>query len=469
MGRTLFDKIWEEHTVRDFPAGDALVYLDRIFLHERTGSIALKSLLESGRRVANARQAFATMDHVVDTYPGRSDRTLMPGGTRFIEALRETAMQTGIRLFDLGDSDQGITHIVAAEQGIALPGLTFVCPDSHTCTLGAMGCLAWGIGTSDCEHALATEMLRVKKPRQMRVRMDGAVPAGVTAKDIILALIAGHSAAGGAGHAVEFAGPAIDTMPMESRFTICNMAVEFAAFTGIIAPDETTLRYVHGRELAPRGKQWDQAAEYWHTLRTDAGVKFDREIHVDCNSLAPMVTWGTSPEQAVRIADPVPDVAAASDTASRQAIERALDYMGLEPGAPLEDLAVDAAFIGSCTNSRLSDLRQAAALLDGRRVAPGVKAICVPGSTRIKREAEAEGLDRVFKAAGFEWREAGCSLCFYAGGEGFLPGQRVISSTNRNFEGRQGPGVRTHLASPVTVAASAVAGRIATAARIEAG
>ncbi len=462
MHKTLVEKIWDTHTVHDFGDGTALLYIDRLFLHERTGSIALRSLVDSGRRVANPAQCFATMDHIVDTRPGRGDETPMPGGRVFVEALRESAGETGIRLFDIDDPLQGISHVVAAEQGIALPGLTMVCPDSHTCTLGALGLMAWGIGTSECEQVLATEQLRIRKPATMRVTLDGILRGGVTAKDVILHLISRYSSSGGAGHAVEFAGPVVDAMPVEARFTLCNMAVEFAAFTGIIAPDRHTIDYLAGRSYAPAGAAWEEAMRYFATLASDAGARFDRELHVDCSRLSPMVTWGTSPEQACGIDERTPEPGTSVE-AGRHDPARALAYMGLAPDTPLAGLPVDAAFIGSCTNSRLSDLRLAAAWLEGRTVAPGVRALCVPGSSQVKRAAEAEGIDKVFEAAGFEWRESGCSLCFYAGGEGFAPGDRVISTTNRNFEGRQGPGVRTHLASPLTVAASAVAGHITAA------
>jgi 3-isopropylmalate/(R)-2-methylmalate dehydratase large subunit len=352
---------------------------------------------------------------------------------------------------------------VSAEQGIALPGLSVVCPDSHTCTLGALGCLAWGIGTSDCEQALATEVLRVRKPRQMRIWCDGAIPAGVTAKDLALFLIAEHGAAGAAGHAVEFAGPAIGRVGLQSRFTLCNMAVEFSAFTAVIAPDLEAIEYAASRPRAPLGESGEAARRHWESLKSDAGATFDREIRIDCSRLRPMVSWGTNPAQAIRIDAPVPRAAEMPDDNQRQAAERALKYMGITSGKPLQGLPIQAAFIGSCTNSRLVDLRAAAGVLRGQRVAPGIKAICVPGSTATRHAAEREGLDRVFTEAGFEWREAGCSLCFHAGGEGFAPGERVISTTNRNFEGRQGPGVRTHLASPLTVAASAIAGAISAA------
>lgn len=454
MGQTLFDKLWRQHTVAELPDGSTLLYLDRVLLHERTGSIALKSLAESGRAVHAPAQATAVMDHIVDTLPGRSEDTLMPGGGAFIRETRAAAKAAGIRVLDIDDPRQGIVHVVSPELGIAQPGLTLVCPDSHTCTQGALGALAWGIGSTDCEHALATQTLAVRKPANMRVRLDGLPAAGVTAKDIIIHLIATHGAGGGAGHAVEFAGEAVEAMSVEARMTLCNMAVEFAAWTGLVAPDQKVVDYVRGRPFAPVGEDWDRAVESWRDLVSDPDAVFDREIVIDVAALEPQVTWGVSPQHATGIAGRTPE-------AAEETVQRALAYMALTPGQTLEGLPIDAAFIGSCTNSRIEDLRAAAEVLRGRKVAAGVRAICVPGSTQVKRAAEAEGLDLVFREAGFEWRESGCSMCFFAGGEHFAERSRVISTTNRNFENRQGPSVRTHLASPVTVAASALAGRIA--------
>ncbi|MET0207805.1 MAG: 3-isopropylmalate dehydratase large subunit [Burkholderiaceae bacterium] len=461
-GLTLFEKLWRQHLVQDLGDGAALIHIDRVFLHERTGGVALQALADAGHAVRAPRQAFATLDHIVDTLPGRDDRgdhTVMPGGDAFIRTTRAQTSRTGIRLFDLGDPRQGIVHVVSPEQGIVLPGATLVCPDSHTCTQGAFGALAWGIGSSEAEHALATQTLRVVKPRSMRVRFDGTLPAGVGAKDLILALIARDTASGARGAVVEFSGPAVLAMDMEARMTLCNMAVEFSAFTGLIAADATTFAYLNGRPHAPRGEDWDRAVAAWQDLRSDDDAAFDLETRFDAGTLAPMVTWGTSPQHAVGIDDVVP--APSGDAATRQSMEKALAYMDLQPGQALAGQRIDAAFIGSCTNSRLSDLRAAAAVLRGHRVAAGVRAICVPGSSQVKREAEAEGLHQVFLDAGFEWRESGCSMCFFAGGESFGHRQRVISTTNRNFESRQGPETRTHLASPVTVAASAIAGCLA--------
>lgn len=460
MGRTLIEKFWSEHEVADLGDGTSLLYVDRVFLHERTGSVALKELAAAHRHVRNPEQVFCTMDHIVDTFPGRGDQTRMPGGIEFITQTREAARAAGIHLFDLGDDRQGIVHVVSPEQGIALPGVTLVCPDSHTCTLGGIGALAWGIGSTEAEHALATKTLVVRRPKSMRVRFDGRLGRGVTAKDMILRLIGLHSASGGVGYAIEFAGDAVRELTVEARLTLCNMGVEFGAWTVIVAPDEKVFEYVRGRPFAPHGHVLEQALTHWRHLQSDADARFDREIVIDCNDLAPQVTWGTSPQHETAIDGTVPDPAQEPDANRRQSMQRALEYMALRPGTALTDIPIQAAFIGSCTNSRLSDLRAAAALLEGRRVAPGVKAICVPGSSQVKLAAEREGIDRVFREAGFEWRESGCSMCFYAGGESFGLEERVISSTNRNFENRQGPRTRTHLASPVTVAASAVAGRI---------
>lgn len=464
MPATLFDKLWNLHTITDFGNGECLIYIDRVFLHERTGSIALKSLEQEQRRVRSPQRVFCTMDHIVDTFPDRGDATLMPSGTDFIVATRESATKAGINLFDIDDRNQGISHVVAAELGIALPGVTMVCPDSHTCTLGGMGALAWGIGSTEAEHAMATNTLRVRKPATMRVNFNGTLRPGVTAKDMILHLIGRFGAGGGAGHAIEFSGKAVQQLAIEARFTLCNMAVEFSAFSGLIAPDQLTVDYLRGREYAPTGAQWQRAVAHWQTLHSDRDARFARELSVDCSEINPTVTWGTSPQHTVPANGSVPHPeTATADSRQRASMEKALKYMDLQPGTAVSSIKLDAAFIGSCTNSRLSDLRAAARYLEGRKVAPGMAAVCVPGSSNVKRAAEAEGIDQAFKAAGFEWRESGCSMCFYAGGETFGANKRVISSTNRNFEGRQGPGTRTHLASPLTVAASACKGYICAA------
>ena len=458
MARTLFDKVWDQHLVRDLGDGIGLIAVDRVFLHERTGSVALKSLRESGRPVVDPGRVFCTMDHIVDTFPGRGDATRMPGGTAFIVQTREAAREAGIHLFDVRDPQQGIVHVISPELGIVLPGATVVCPDSHTCTQGAVGALAWGIGSTEAEHALATGTLRVNRPRTMRVRFTGPLSQGVGAKDLSLLLISRFGSVGGNGFVVEYAGSTIDALEIEARLTLCNMATEFSAMTGMIAPDDKTFDYLAGRQFIPKGALWDRAVAQWRLLHSDPDAVFDREIDLDVSALAPMITWGTSPQHAVAVTAVVPTFEASGTP--REAYDRALAYMDVRPGQRLADLSIGAAFIGSCTNSRISDLRRAAQILKGRKVAAGVRAICVPGSMTVKRQAEAEGLDAVFKAAGFEWRESGCSMCFYAGGESFGARQRVVSSTNRNFESRQGPETRTHIASPETVAASAVLGRL---------
>ncbi len=465
----MIDRIWREHLVAALSPTHDLVHIDRIFLHERTGPALLAGLAQAGRRPRHPERVFGCMDHIVDTTPARGDRTLLPGGERFVTEFRARMREAGIRLFDLHDARQGIVHVVAPEQGIALPGCTLVCPDSHTGTVGGIGALAWGIGSTEGEHAVATQTLVRPRPRRMRVRLEGTLPAGCFAKDLALALIARHGATGGAidgtGAAIEFAGAAVRALDIEGRMTLCNMAVEFGAWTGLVAPDERTIEWVAGRPFAPQGLAFERAAAHWRTLASDDAAAWDAELTLDASGLEPQLTWGTSPEHGGAITGVVPDPCDAPDAARRAARERALAYMGLAPGQRLAGTPIDAAFIGSCTNARLPDLRAAAAVLRGRKVRPGVRALVVPGSMPVRAAAEAEGLHRVFEAAGFEWRASGCSLCFYAGGESLGPpgsrAWRVISSTNRNFEGRQGPGVRTHLASPATVAASAVAGCIA--------
>jgi 3-isopropylmalate/(R)-2-methylmalate dehydratase large subunit len=465
--RSLFEKIWDQHIVRDLGGGLALLAIDRVFLHERTGSVALKSLAAAGRSVVDPSRVFCTMDHIVDTVPGRGDATRMPGGEAFILETRAAAHAAGVRVFDVRDPLQGIVHVISPELGLVLPGATLVCPDSHTCTQGALGAFAWGIGSTEAEHALATGTLRVKRPRTLRITVEGRLGAGVTAKDLALFILARHGAAGGEGGVVEYAGSAVRALSMEARLTLCNMATEFSAMTALIAADETTFDYLRGRPYAPEGAAFDPAVASWHALRSDEDAVFDRELAIDAAEVSPMITWGTSPQHAVAIDSRVPDAASSGTTPEAHA--RALRYMDVAVGQPLIGLPVTGAFIGSCTNSRLSDLRRAAGVLRGRQVAPGVRALCVPGSMSVKRAAEAEGLDRVFTEAGFEWRESGCSLCFFAGGESFGPRERVVSSTNRNFESRQGPETRTHIASPELVAASAIAGCLADPRALPAG
>jgi 3-isopropylmalate/(R)-2-methylmalate dehydratase large subunit len=460
-GRTVIDRIWDAHVVTDLGDGRALLHIDRIFLHERTGPALLGGLAAAGRRPAHPELVFGVMDHTVDTQPTRSESKA--GGGAFIESFRQRTAQAGIRVFDLDDPRQGIVHVVSPEQGIVLPGCTLVCPDSHTCTLGGIGALAWGIGSTEGEHAVATQTLVRPTPRRMKIRFDGRLPAGVGAKDLVLALIARFGVKGGQGCAIEFTGDAVRALGVESRLTLCNMAVELGAWTGLVAPDDTTIEWIAGRPFAPEGAVWDRAVAHWRTLVSDDDAAWDETRIIDASTLAPQLTWGTSPEQAVAIDQAVPDPADTPDRQRRAAMERALAYMDLRPGAPLLGTPIEAAFIGSCTNSRLPDLREAAAVLRGRKVAPGIKALVVPGSMPVRAAAEAEGLDRIFTEAGFEWRKSGCSLCFFNGADDFGGARRVISTTNRSFEGRQGPGVRTHLASPATVAASAIAGRIADA------
>ncbi len=460
MPTTLFEKIWSAHLIAE-TSGAGLLLVDRILLHERTGGVALQSLREARHHVANPGRVFATMDHVVDTRLGRDSSAAYKSGNPFIDVTRREAHAAHIRLFDIDDDRQGIVHVISPELGIVLPGLTLVCPDSHTGTQGAFGALAWGIGSTEAEHALATQTLRVAKPGTLRVWIEGSLQEGVTAKDLALHLIGMLGSAGGRGSVIEFAGPAVRRLDLEARMTLCNMATELAAFGAIIAPDEQTFSYLRGRPFAPSGELFDRAVSDWQALHSDPDARFDLEIRVDASEVRPMVTWGTNPQDALPIDGTVPEYSAVASRLSLPAYERTLSYMGLETGQRLEALPIDGAFIGACTNSRLSDLRRAARVLEGRKVARGIRAICVPGSTSVKRLAEAEGLASVFERAGFEWRESGCSLCFFAGGESFAPGQRIVSSTNRNFEGRQGPQTRTHLASPETVAASAIAGHIA--------
>ena len=459
MPKTLFDKLWESHLISSLPSGDDLIAIDRIFLHERTGSIALSSLVDAGREVRDPKQIFVTMDHIVSTEQGRGvNSARSPGGEIFIKATRQIAHDMELNLIDILDRDQGIVHVISPELGIAQPGLTLICPDSHTCSQGALGALAWGIGSTDAEHAMVTGALRVKKPPQMRITVTGKLREGVTAKDLALYIIQKLGASGAQHCAVEYAGPVIEEFSIEERLTLCNMAVEFAAFTALIAPDKKTQAYLTGRKYAPKELDRQAALKVWSALYSDADAIFDYQYIIDAEQVPPIVTWGISPDQAAAITDNVP----------KNANPKALDYMGLKAGHAINRLPIGGAFIGSCTNARLSDLRLAAKILKERVIAPDIKAICVPGSMAVLRAAEAEGLDKIFKEAGFIWGQAGCGFCFYAGGETFAPETRVISSTNRNFEGRQGPKVRTHLASPAIVAASAVLGRIGSPDELEA-
>ena len=460
LNKTLFDKLWDLHIAGQDGTGAAFLAIDRVFLHERTGGVALKTLQESGRMVKSPSQVFCVMDHIVSFAASRGrDDARFPGGDVFITETRAMAEKSGIRLIDTDDPKQGIVHVIAPELGVAVPGVSIVCPDSHTCSLGALGALAIGVGSSEVEHAMVTGVIRAAKPKQMKITVTGALQPDVTAKDLALHVIATHGAGGGQRMAVEYCGEAIDALDIEARLTLCNMAVEFAAYTVVISPDEKVIDFVDSRPFAPAEKHWEHALAHWRELKTDPGAVFDHENEIEGSTVRPMVTWGTSPEQAAPVTEGAPVLNTIREDKVGSA-KSALAYAGLKPGDKFEDMKIDGAFIGSCTNGRLSDLRAAASVLKGRRIADGVRAICVPGSMSVRAAAETEGLDEVFKAAGFEWGASGCAMCFYAGGETFPPQSRIISSTNRNFEGRQGPGVRTHLASPATVAASAVAGRI---------
>ena len=459
MPRTLFDKIWDFHRVGQRGDGRDLLYIDRHVLHELHAHHAFAQLEKQGRPVRRADITFAVQDHTVATKPGRDENT-NPGGTAFIKAMREGCRKNGIRLFDVDDREQGICHVVAPEMGLVLPGATHAVPDSHASTVGGLGALAFGCGTTELGHILATQVMAMKRPKSMRVRLDGRLGAHVSAKDIALRLIADLGVAGARGYAVEYAGSAIAAMPIEQRMTLCNLNIEMGGRSGFVAPDDKTFAWLEGRPYVPQDQMWDRALAHWRTLTTDDGAVFGREVTLDCGELEPQITWGTDPSQVVGISGKVPEPAAI-DASRRAAAESAFAYMGLEPGTPLMGLPVHRVFIGSCTNSRLPDLEVAAMIVKGRRVAEGVFAMVVPGSSSVKREAEAAGLDRVFRDAGFFWGESGCSMCAGGNGDRAEPGQRVVSTTNRNFENRQGPKVRTHLASPATAAASAITGRIA--------
>jgi len=456
---TLFEKIWDAHVVRDLGDGWALLHVDRHLLHDLSGPLVLRAVADRGLPLANSDLVFATPDHAVSTDPGRTGLT-GPAGGRIWTALKTGCERADIRLFDLEEDGQGIVHVIGPELGLVQPGTTVVCSDSHTCTNGALGALALGAGVTESAHALATSTLRLLRPRQMRLRLTGRLGQGVSAKDLMLHVIGRLGAASGAEHAVEYEGPVVDDMEIDERLTLCNLSVELGARSGVIAPDERTIRYLRGRRFAPKGAEFEAAATYWRTLRSDPGAVFDKEAAIDVSTVAPTVTWGTSPEHSLPIDGRTPDPALAADGVARESLAKALAYMGLEPGRPIAGVKVDRVFIGSCANSRISDLRVAAGLAKGRAVAPDVVAWVVPGSLAVKRQAEAEGLDRIFREAGFEWREPGCSMCVAANGDIAAPGARVVSTSNRNFVGRQGPGARTHLASPAMAVAAAVTGEI---------
>ncbi|PWC39826.1 3-isopropylmalate dehydratase large subunit [Azospirillum sp. TSO35-2] len=460
--KTLYDKIIDAHTVRQLDgSGQILLYIDRTILNEYTSPQAFSGLREAGRKVWNPAAALMVVDHVNPTAAHRTRTMPDDGAARQVEYFGENARDFGIELFDILDARQGIEHVVAPEQGLVMPGMVVAAGDSHTTAYGALGALGFGIGTSDIEHYLATQTLVYRRLKTMRISIDGPMPLGVTAKDVVMEVIRRIGADGATGYAVEFAGDTIATMSVEGRMTICTMIVEAGARGAVIAADQKVLDYIEGRPRAPKGDLWAQARRAWLALKTDPDAVFDREITLRAEEVAPMVTWGTSPDQAATVNGRVPALDEETDPVRRRAMTRALGYMGLEPGMPLEAVAISHAFIGSCTNSRIEDLRDAARVLRGRRVADGVRAMIVPGSTQVRHQAEAEGLDRIFIEAGFEWRQSGCSMCLAMNDDILQPGDRCASSTNRNFEGRQGPGARTHLMSPAMVAAAAVAGHLA--------
>jgi 3-isopropylmalate/(R)-2-methylmalate dehydratase large subunit len=448
MSKTMFDKIWDMHVVDDVGDGMQLMFVSRHVMHELSGQRGQAEIAKRGIRMRHPELTVGSFDHVVSTVPGAKGGAA-PWADKLIDSFRAESKKAGIHLYDIGQDGQGIVHVVGPELGFTLPGTLLVCGDSHTCTHGALGSLAWGIGTTELVHVLATQTVVQQRPKTMRVDFRGTPPNGVSGKDLILALIGKLGTAGGVGYAVEYAGEAIRGLDMEGRMTVCNLSIELGAKVGMIAPDDKTYAYLKGRRHAPKGAHWDQALAHWRTLPSDAGAKFDAEHVLECASLAPQITWGTSPEDVVGVDATIPDNK-----------PEALAYMGLTAGKPIAGTKVDRVFIGSCTNSRLPDLRAAAAIIKGRKVAKHVKAWAVPGSWRVKQDAEAEGLHQVFLDAGFEWREAGCSMCVAANGDYVEPKARCVSTSNRNFVGRQGPGARTHLASPVMAAAAAVTGEI---------
>jgi len=459
--KTLFDKIWDSHVVEVQEDGTCLLYIDRHLIHEVTSPQAFAGLRAAGRTVRRPETVLAVPDHNVPT-TDRSRGIPDPTSRIQVETLRRNCAEFGITLFDMDDIRQGIVHVIGPEQGFTLPGTVVVCGDSHTSTHGAFGALAFGIGTSEVEHVLATQTLLQKRPKTMRILVVGELGFGVSAKDVILGIIGRIGTAGGTGHVIEYAGPVIEALSMEGRMTICNMSIEAGARAGLVAPDEKTFAWLRGRPMAPKGALWEQAVAYWRTLPSDPGARYDREVVIDASELEPMVTWGTSPQDVVPITGRVPDPAQETDEKRRAAMERALAYMGLEPGMPMEEIRVDKVFIGSCTNARLEDLRAAAEVVkkSGRKVAPHVQALVVPGSGLVKHQAEEEGLDRIFIDAGFEWREPGCSMCLAMNADRLQPGERCASTSNRNFEGRQGKGGRTHLMSPTMAAAAALTGKL---------
>ncbi|HEX9495653.1 MAG TPA: 3-isopropylmalate dehydratase large subunit [Candidatus Limnocylindria bacterium] len=457
-GRTLAEKVWDEHVVRRAPGEPDLLYVDLHLVHEVTSPQAFDGLRLAGRPVRRPDLVLATADHNIPTILDRP--TADPLSVLQLEALTRNCAEFGIRLYPMGDARQGIVHVIGPQLGLSQPGMVIVCGDSHTSTHGALGAIAFGIGTSDVEHVLATQTIWRTRPKTMAVTIDGTAPADVSAKDLILGVIARIGTGGGAGHVIEYRGEAVRALSMEGRMTVCNMSIEAGARAGLIAPDEVTFAYLEGRMHAPTGADWDRAVAHWRRLTTDEDAAFDREIRIDARELRPYVTWGTNPAQAVALDGSVPDPDALETEAARESARRALVYMDLVPGTAIRDIAVDSVFLGSCTNGRLEDLRAAADVLRGRHVRTGLRALAVPGSMSVKAQAEAEGLDRVFTDAGFEWRSAGCSMCLGMNDDVAASGERVASTSNRNFEGRQGPGARTHLVSPAVAAATAIAGRL---------
>ena len=460
VGRTLAEKLWDTHVVRSAPGEPDLLYIDMHLVHEVTSPQAFDGLRLAGRAVRRPDLTLGTEDHNVPTLD--IDKPIAdPVSRTQIETMRRNCTEFGIRLYPMGDANQGIVHVIGPQLGITQPGMTIVCGDSHTSTHGAFGALAFGIGTSQVEHVLATQTLPMPRPKTMAVTVDGVPPAGVTPKDVILAVIAKTGTGGGQGYMVEYRGNTFEQMSMEGRMTVCNMSIEWGARAGVVAPDQTTFDYLHGRKHAPTGSDWDAAVEYWTSLQTDADAIFDAEVTLDATSLTPYVTWGTNPGQGAPLGDRVPDPAQFEDEGDRLAAEKALAYMNLQAGTPLRAISVDTVFVGSCTNGRIEDLRSVAEVIKGHRVAEGVRMLVVPGSMQVREQAEAEGLDAIFRAAGAEWRQAGCSMCLGMNPDQLAPGERSASTSNRNFEGRQGRGGRTHLVSPLVAAATAVAGHLA--------
>lgn len=457
MKKTMYEKIWDAHLVHSPENGTPLLYVDRHLMHEVTSPQAFEGLKVAGRKIRNPHSILATMDHCIPTI--NRDSISDPIGRKQVETLAHNCAENGLNLYDMSNQNNGIIHIVVPEHGFVHPGMVVCCGDSHTATHGAFGALAFGIGTSEVEHIMATQTIQQKKSKTMNVIVNGKLPEFATAKDIALAIIGKTGTAGGTGHVIEFSGQAIEDLSMEGRMTLCNMAIEAGARAGLIAPDEKTFEFLKDKEFAPKEEYWEQAVEYWKSLRTDDDAQFDKVVELDGADISPQVTWGTSPEQVLAVDQPLPDPTQMSDLIKSQAATNALKYMGLQPGIKLTDVSVDVVFIGSCTNGRIEDFRQAAALLKGKKVAPGVEAIAVPGSYPVKLQAEKEGLDKIFIEAGWQWREPGCSMCLAMNGDNLKPGQRSASTSNRNFEGRQGKGGRTHLVSPAMAAAASVAGK----------